>query len=49
MMASRYDHSEIVKMLLEKDEIDINAKDIYLFLLLFQSVIWSFKIIIGIS
>ena len=42
MMASRYDHSEIVKMLLEQNGIDINAQDIYLFLLLFQSVIRYF-------
>ena len=31
MMASRYDYTETVKMLLEKDEIDVNAKNICLF------------------
>ena len=30
MKASEGGHTEIVKMLLEKEEIDINARDIYL-------------------
>ena len=48
MMASHYNNPEIVKMLLEQNGIDINAKSICLFLLLFFSVIRYFKIIIGI-
>ena len=41
-------NTEIVKVLLEQNRIDINAKDIYLFSSMFQSIIQYFKIIIGI-
>ena len=39
MMGSRYGHIEIVKLLLEQEEIDINAKNIYLILSMFISII----------
>ena len=37
--ASKNGHTEIVKILLEQKGIDINAKDIYLFLSKFASII----------
>ena len=45
MRASAKGHTEIVKILLEQEGIDINAKGILLFLLIFISIIWDFKII----
>ena len=39
MVASGECHTEIVKLLLAKEGIDINAKDIYLFYLMFVSII----------
>ena len=30
MIASQYGHIEVVKLLLEQERIDVNAKDIYL-------------------
>ena len=39
MRASENGHTEIVKILLEQEGIDINAKDITLFLLIFISFI----------
>ena len=48
MLASRYDQAEVAKILLEQDEIDVNVMNIYLFLLMFLSIIRYFEIIIGI-
>ena len=48
MEASYAGHTEIVKALLEQKGNDINAKNIYLISLKFQSIIRCFKIIIGI-
>ena len=48
MMASCAGFTEIVKMLLEHKGIDVNAKDIYLLLPIFQLIFQYFKIIIGI-
>ena len=48
MFASEIGQTEIVKMLLEQDGIEINAKNIYLFSSMFQSIIRCFKIMIGI-
>ena len=39
MRASINDYIEIVKILVEKDGIDINAKNVYLFYLMFISII----------
>ena len=39
MLASRYGQVEVAKMLLEQDEIDVNAMNIYLFLLMLLSII----------
>ena len=39
MVASEECHTEIVKLLLAKEGIDINAKSVYLFYLLFVSII----------
>ena len=44
--ASEKGNTEIVKMLVEQDGIDINAKNIYFFLSKFISIILDFKIII---
>ena len=41
--------TEIIKMLLEQKEIEINAKDVYLFLSKFYSIIQNFKVILGLS
>ena len=46
MYASDYGCTETVKMLVEQEGIDINAKYIYLYLLLFISTISYFKKII---
>ena len=47
MLASDNGHVEIVKMLVEQEGIDINAKGVYLFHLIFISIILFFKIILG--
>ena len=39
MIASENGHTEIVKLLLEQNGIDINAKDVYLFYMTFFSII----------
>ena len=39
MLASKGGHIEIVKVLLEQDGIEINAKDVYLILSMFHSII----------
>ena len=49
MWASESGHTEIVKILLEQNRIDINAKDVYLISFMFHSIIQNFKIMIGIS
>ena len=48
MMASERGYTEIVKALLEKDRINVNVKNIYLFSSKFQSLFQYFKTIIGI-
>ena len=48
MTAARYGHTEIVKMLLEQNGIDINIKNIYLISSMFQTIILYFEIIHGI-
>ena len=47
MKASKNGYTEIVKILLEKEGIDINAKDILLFLSRLISILLYFKIMIG--
>ena len=49
MMASEGGHTEIVKMLLEKEGVDINAIGVYLFLSSLISIILDFKLTFGIS
>ena len=39
MIASKKGHTETVKILVKQEGIDINAKDIYLYLSLFISII----------
>ena len=39
MIASEFGHTEILKLLLAKEGIDINAKSVYLFYLMFVSII----------
>ena len=39
MKASWFGHTKIIKILVEQEGIDINAKDIYLFHLIFISII----------
>ena len=39
MKASARGHTEIVKILLEQEGIDVNAKNVYLFILKFISII----------
>ena len=48
MWASFRGNIEIVKLLLGHEGIDVNAKNVYLFSLMFISIIYYFKIIIGI-
>ena len=48
IFASLNGHTEIVKMLLEQEGIDINAQDTKLFLSKFILIILYFKVIIGI-
>ena len=45
MYASKNGHTEIVKIFIEQEGININAKDIYLYLSLFISFIFYLKII----
>ena len=45
--ASDNGHTKTVKILIEQKNIDINAKDIYLFLLMLISIILDFKIRFG--
>ena len=45
--ATRNGHIEIVKLLVEREGIDINVKDLYLFLSKFISIIGYFNIIKG--
>ena len=47
MFASKRGHTKIVKLLVEQEGIDINAKDIYLLYSLFVSMFFYFKIIFG--
>ena len=47
MEASNNGHSEIVKILVKQEGIDINAKDIKLILSKFISIIWYFKAAFG--
>ena len=47
MKASEEGYTEIVKVLLEQEGININYKDIKLFLSKFILIIFNFKIIIG--
>ena len=39
ILAVRFNHKEIVELLLENEEIDINAKDVCFFKNLFQQII----------
>ena len=48
MPATDNGYTEIVKILLKKDGIDINSKNVYLFSSKFQLIIRYFKIIIEI-
>ena len=47
MRASECGCTEIVKALVEQEGIDVNAKNIDLFLSKFISIIWCFEIIFG--
>ena len=47
MLASYNGYTEIVKILVEQEGIDINAKAINLYYLIFISIILYFKIIFG--
>ena len=46
-MASQDGHTEVVKLLIEQEGIDINEKNIWLFWSMFISIILDFKIIFG--
>ena len=48
MYASSKGHTEIVKILLEQNGIDINAKAVYLISAKFDSIVRNFTILIGI-
>ena len=48
MIASERSHIGIVKLLLEQKGIDVNAKNVWLFYMMFISTIWDFEIIFGI-
>ena len=47
MMASENGRTDVVKLLLKQNGIDINAKTVFLFSLDFISMIRNFKVIFG--